>query len=56
MEDLGVDGRVLLKFVLRKSDGGVLGWIHLTQNRDLRLSLMNTVMKIRENAKNVVFR
>jgi len=33
MEDLDVDGRIMLKLVFKKWDGG-MDWIDLAQNRD----------------------
>jgi hypothetical protein len=33
MEDLDVDGRIILKLVFKKWDGG-MDWIDLAQNRD----------------------
>jgi hypothetical protein len=33
LEDSGIDGRIILKWILRKCDGG-LDWINVAQNRD----------------------
>jgi hypothetical protein len=41
LEDLGVDGRIILKRVLEKYGGGI-DWIHLTRGRDQWGSLKNT--------------
>jgi hypothetical protein len=43
-EDLGVDGRIILKWVLNKISGCL--WIHVAQDRDRWLALVNTVMNI----------
>jgi hypothetical protein len=32
LEDPGVDGRIILKWIFRKGDGG-MGWIDLAQDR-----------------------
>jgi hypothetical protein len=46
LKDLGVDGRLILKFVLKRQDR-VLVWIRLTQGRDKWRAVVNTVMKFR---------
>jgi hypothetical protein len=33
LEDPGIDGRIIFKWILKKWDGGA-DWIHLTQDRD----------------------
>ena len=33
LEDPGVDGRIILRLILKKQDGG-MGWIDLAQDRD----------------------
>jgi hypothetical protein len=43
LEVLGVDGRVLLKLVFKKSDGG-MDWIDLTRNRDRWRALVKAVV------------
>jgi hypothetical protein len=37
--DPGVDGRIILKFILEK-------WIHLSQDKDQLLALVNTIMNL----------
>jgi hypothetical protein len=44
LEDIGVDGRIILKLIFRKYDGG-LGWIGLAQ--DWWRALVNAVMNLR---------
>ena len=42
LQDLGVDGRIVLKYVFKG-----MRWIDLAQDRDMWLTFVNTVMKIR---------
>jgi len=44
LEDLGVDGRIILRRIFRKWDGGI-GWIDLAQDRERWRALVNAVMK-----------
>jgi hypothetical protein len=44
--DPGVDGRIILKWMLRKWYGG-MDWIELAQDRDKWRALVNAVMKLR---------
>jgi hypothetical protein len=55
LEDPGVDGRIILKWIFEKWDGGV-DWIDLTQDRDKWRAVVNAVMNLRvqENAGNFV--
>ena len=46
MDDPGVDGRIILRFIFRKWDGDV-GWIELAQDRDRWRALVNAVMNFR---------
>jgi hypothetical protein len=43
MEDLGVDGRIILEWIL----GVGVDWIHLAQDRDQWQTLVNTVISLR---------
>ena len=42
LEDPGVDGRIILKWVLEKLDQG-MDWIDLAQDKDSRRALVNAV-------------
>jgi hypothetical protein len=42
--DLGVEGRMLLKWILKQQNVGV-DWIHLTQDRDQWRAVVNSVMQ-----------
>jgi hypothetical protein len=45
LEDLEVDGKILLERILGKYDG--VDWIHLAEDRDQWRILKNTVMNLR---------
>jgi hypothetical protein len=44
--DPGVDGRIILKWIFEKWDGG-MNWIELAQDRDRWRALVNAVMNLR---------
>jgi len=46
LEDPGVNGRIILKWIFRKWYGG-MDWIDLAQNRDRWKELVNAVMNLR---------
>jgi hypothetical protein len=46
MEDPGVDGRIILKWILKMWDGGMDG-IELAQDTDRWRALVNAVMNLR---------
>jgi hypothetical protein len=46
LEDPGVDGRIILKRIFKKWDGGI-DWIELAQGRDRWRALVNVVMILR---------
>ena len=46
LEDPGVDGRIILRWIFEKWDGG-MNWINLVQNRGRRRGVVNAVMKPR---------
>jgi hypothetical protein len=45
LKGLGVDGRILLKRILNKWDGG-MGWIDVSEDRDRWWALVNAVMNL----------
>jgi len=45
LEDPGVDGRIILKRIFRKWNGG-MDWIGLSQDRDTWQALLNMVMNL----------
>jgi hypothetical protein len=47
LEDPGVGGRIILRWIFRKLVRGVMDWIDLAQDRDRWRALVNTVMNIR---------
>jgi hypothetical protein len=46
LENPGIDGRIILKWIFRKWDVG-MDWIDLVQGRDRWRALVNTVMNLR---------
>jgi hypothetical protein len=46
LEDPGVDGRTILKWIFERLGGGV-DWINLAQDRDRWRALVNAVMNLR---------
>jgi len=46
LEDLGVDGRIILKWFFKNRDGRT-GWIDLAQERGKWWDLVNAVMNFR---------
>jgi len=46
LEDPGVDGRRIRKWIFKKWDGGI-EWIDLAQNSDTRRATVNTAMNLR---------
>jgi hypothetical protein len=55
LENLDVDGRIILKWIFSKWGGG-LDWMELAQDRDGWRELVNAVMKLRVpyNAENLL--
>jgi hypothetical protein len=44
-EELGIHGRIILKWIFKKSNGGV-DWIELAQDSDRWRVLVDTVMEL----------
>jgi hypothetical protein len=42
----GVDGRVILKWIFEKLDGGIMDWIDLAQDMNRWLALVNEVINL----------
>jgi hypothetical protein len=47
LEDPGVDGRIILRWIFRMWNGGGMDWIDLAQDRDMWRELVNGVMNHR---------
>ena len=45
LENLGVDGKMILTLIFKQSDGG-MDWIVLAQNRDRWWAFVNAVMNL----------
>jgi len=45
--DLGIDGRTILRWIFKRWDVGVWGWIELAQVRDRWRVVVNAVMNFR---------
>jgi len=45
--DLGIDGRIILRWIFRKWGVGCMDWIELAQDRDRWRALVNAVMNLR---------
>ena len=46
LEDPGVDGRIILRWIFRKWDVGGIDWIDVPQDRDTLRKLVNAVMNL----------
>ena len=47
LEDLGVDGRIIVKWIFKEWHGGGVDWIDMTLDRDRWRALVNAVMNLR---------
>jgi hypothetical protein len=45
--DPGIDGRIIIRWILRNLDVGSMDWIELAQDRDRWWALVNVVMNFR---------
>jgi hypothetical protein len=45
LKDPGVDGRIILKWIFERLDGG-MNWINLAHDRDRWRALVNAVMNL----------
>jgi hypothetical protein len=46
LEDIGIDDRILLKWIFKNWDGR-MGWIDLAHDRDMRRGLVDAVINLR---------
>ena len=46
MEDLGVDGRIILKRIFKKWDEEGMDWIDVAEDRDKCRALVNAVLNL----------
>ena len=47
LEDLGLDGRLILKWIVKKYVGRGMDWIDLAQDSDRLRALVNAAMNLR---------
>jgi hypothetical protein len=47
LEDPGIDGRIILRWIFRKCDVGDMDWIYLSQDRDRWRDILNVVINLR---------
>ena len=45
LKDPGIDGRIILKWIFEKWDGG-MDWIDMAQDRDRWLAVVNEVLNL----------
>jgi hypothetical protein len=46
LEDPGIDGRIILKWIFKNWDGGGQDWIDMAQDRDRWQALVSVVMNL----------
>jgi hypothetical protein len=47
LEESGVDGRIILRWIFRKCVVGDMDWIDLAEDRDMWRAFVNAVTKLR---------
>jgi len=47
LEDPGIDGRLILRWIFKTRDGGGMDWIYLAQDKDMWRALLNAVINFR---------
>jgi hypothetical protein len=47
LEDPGVDGRIILKWIFERFGGGDMDWIDMAQDKDRWRATVNTMKKLR---------
>jgi hypothetical protein len=47
LEDPGIDGWIILRWIFKKLFGGDMDWIDLAQDRKRLLALVNVAMNLR---------
>ena len=47
LQDLGVDGNIILRWIFRKLDGEGMDWLELAQDRDRWWAVVNVEMNFR---------
>ena len=47
LEDLGIDGRIILRWIFRKWDVGWMDWIDVAQDSDKWRAVVNAVIDLR---------
>jgi hypothetical protein len=47
LKDPGVDGRIILKWIFERLNGGAIDWLGVAQDRDRWRAVVNTVMNLR---------
>jgi hypothetical protein len=47
LEDPGIEGRTILRWIFRKKDGGSMNWTDMAQDRDRWRALVKAVISLR---------